>query len=288
MTAAEVRAPAGLEAPLRTLVQLSDPHLRRPDSPLVDGRVDPVARLRRALDVLTTWNVRADAWVLSGDLSDDESPESYRTVRALVTDAAGAVGARVVWANGNHDDRAMFRREVLDAAGDGEVNTSHDIDGLRVLVLDTNVPGVPWGEVSAASLAWLADRLDERARLGTVLVMHHAPIPQPQTAANLRWPLRNPDALAELVAGSDVRVVLTGHVHQPSFGTLAGVPVATAPSLACAQDLTAGRDQRGQDAHQGFALIDVHTDSVVVAPVFLDVAAGVHPPVTDAEARARH
>lgn len=272
--------------PLRTLVHLSDPHLRRPDEPLVDGRVDPVARLQRALDVVTSWNVRADAWVLSGDLSDDGSADSYRELRRLVTEAAAPLGVHVVWANGNHDDRATFRRELLDADDDRAVNSEHDLDGLRVLVLDTNVPGVPWGEVSASSLAWLADRLDARARLGTLLVMHHAPIPQPQTAPNLLWPLRNPDAVAAVVAGSDVRAILCGHVHQPSYGTLAGIPVASAPSLVYAQDLTAGRDQRGHDAHQGFALVDVYEDQVVVAPVFLDVAPGVHEPVTDAEARA--
>lgn len=270
---AEVR---GVPTPLRTLAHLSDAHLRRPADPLLDGRVDPLPWLRRALDVLTTWNVACDAWVLSGDLSDDGSPESYRTLRALVSDAAGAVGVPVVWANGNHDDRATFRRELLDTDDDAPVNLEHDLDGLRVLVLDTNVPGASWGEVAPESREWLADRLDSRAPLGTLLVMHHAPVPQPQTAPNVLWPLRNPDAVAAVVAGRDVRAILCGHVHQPTFGTLAGIPVMSAPSLAYSQDLTVGRDQRGQDAHQGFALVDVYADSVVTAPVFLDVGPRVN------------
>ena len=263
----------------RTIAHLSDTHLQGPG--------DPLRHLERALEVLTTWNVRCDAWVLSGDLSDDGSPESYRQLRTLVSDAAATAGVRVVWANGNHDDRPTFRRELLDAEGDHPVNLEHDLDGLRLLVLDSNVTGRSWGEVAPESLAWLANRLDTRARLGTVLVVHHPPIPQPQTAANVLWPLRNPDALAREVAGSDVRVILSGHVHQPSYGTLAGLPVVTAPALAYSQDLTVGRDQRGQDAHQGFALVDLYDDQVVSTPVFLDRGAGVNPPVTHAEALER-
>lgn len=276
--------PSGVPWPLRTVAHLSDVHLRRPGDPLVDGRIDPVERLGRALDVLTTWNVRCDAWLFSGDLSDDGSTESYRLLRRLVSDAAGAVGVRVLWASGNHDDRPTFRRELLDAAGDAPLDAEHDLDGLRVLVVDTAVGGVPWGEVAPASLAWLADRLRTPAPLGTLLVLHHPPIPQPQTAHNVLWPLRNPEAVARLLPGTDVRAILSGHVHQPSFGTLAGVPVVTAPALAYAQDLAAGRDQRGHDAHQGFALVDVYAHTVVSTPVFLDAGAAVHRRVAHTDA----
>lgn len=273
--------------PLRCIAQLSDAHLRHPADPLVDGSVDPVARLRRALDVLTSWNVACDAWIFSGDLSDDGTPGSYRLLRRLVSDAAGAAGVPVVWANGNHDDREVFRRELWDDDSAGPLNSEHDLNGLRVLVLDTNVDDVPWGQVAPASLEWLAQRLATPAPLGTLLVMHHPPLPQPQTAPNVIWPLRNPDAVAAVVAGRDVRMILSGHVHQPSFGTLAGIPVATAPALSYSQDLTQGRDQRGQDAHQGFALIDVHPGTVVSTPVFLDAAPGVFPVVTRAAALGR-
>jgi 3',5'-cyclic AMP phosphodiesterase CpdA len=37
--------------------------------------------------------------------------------------------------------------------------------------------------------------------------------------------LRDPAALGAAIAGSDVRVVLCGHTHVASAGTLAGVPV---------------------------------------------------------------
>ncbi len=242
--------------------------------------------LLRALEVLTSWDIACDAWVFSGDLSDDGSPESYRFLREHVADAAARVGVRVIWGSGNHDDRPMLRAELLDAPGVGPVDTETDLAGLRVLTVESSVPGVPWGVLGEDTLAWLADRLASPAPLGTLLVVHHPPIPVPQPAANLLWPLTNPEALARLLRGTDVRAILSGHVHQASFGTLAGVPVATAPALAYTQDLTAGRTQRGQDAHQGFSLVEVFADAVVTTVVPLEGARGVHRPVTAAQARA--
>lgn len=59
--------------PTHVVAHLSDTHLTA-DGALVDGVVDADARLGEALAVLTSWNVRCDAWVFSGDLSDDGSP----------------------------------------------------------------------------------------------------------------------------------------------------------------------------------------------------------------------
>lgn len=263
--------------PTHVVAHLSDTHLTG-DGSLVDEVVDARAQLRAALDVLTSWNVRCDAWVFSGDLSDDGSPASYAWLRQQVLDAAAAAGdVSVVWAAGNHDDRAAFRAGLLDGspADAGPLLTEHDLGGLRVLVLDTSIPGEPAGEVGPEALAWLGERLATRAEHGTLLVAHHPPLPPLQDAA-WRWPLRNPGALAAVLAGSDVRAILSGHHHHSAFGTLAGIPVAAATSLVYTQDLTLGRDLRGQDAAQGFHLVEVYDDSVVHTVAPLARGTGVH------------
>lgn len=258
--------------------------MRAAADPLVGGVADARAHLVEALEVLTSWDHPCEAWVLTGDLSDDGSPESYRDLRGLVTSAADAVGARVVWANGNHDDRAVFREVLLGAAPSGEPYVAeHTLGDLRVLVVDTTVPGVPWGRVDAGSLEWLRGRLARPAPRGTLLVLHHAPLPVVQDAAAL-WPLRDADAVAHVVRGSDVRAILSGHFHQAGYGTFAGIPVAQAPALAYSIDTTAGRTLRGHDAHQGFALVQVYEDTVVHTVVPLGRGPAVNAPVTPAEA----
>ena len=266
--------------PTHRVAHVSDTHITG-DGSLVGGVVDARAQLLRALDVLTSWNARCDAWVFSGDLSDDGSPSSYAWLRETVLDAAGSVGVPVVWATGNHDDAASFRAGVLgepSASGVVEpVNFETDVAGLRVLVLDSNVAGTPAGTVAAESLAWLGERLAEPAAsgFGTVLVVHHAPLPPLQDAA-WQWPLTNPDALAEVVRGSDVRAVLSGHFHHSAFGVWAGVGVCVAPSLVYTQDVTRGRDLRGQVTNTGFSLVEVYDDVVTHTVVPLEVGRGVH------------
>lgn len=265
--------------PARTLAQLSDLHITG-DGSLVGGVVDVRARLLSALDVLTTWNVSCDAWVFSGDLSDDGSDASYAWLRETVGLASERAGVPVIWGNGNHDERAAFRTGLLgEPASDMPYLAEHHLGGLRVLVVDSTVPGLPGGRLAPETLAWLGDRLARPASEGTVVVMHHAPLPPVQDAA-WGWVLADPKELATLIRGTDVRAVLSGHFHHAAFGVFAGVGAAVAPALAYNQDLTLGHDLRGQDASPGFSLVEFYPDVVTHTVVPLQTGATVVPVVT--------
>ncbi|MFM2475506.1 metallophosphoesterase, partial [Burkholderia cenocepacia] len=92
-------------APSVVLAHLTDLHVTGDGSPLY-GVVDSTACLARALERLEASGVRPDALVLSGDLADRGEPEAYARMRALVVPAAERLGAALVVATGNHDDRA--------------------------------------------------------------------------------------------------------------------------------------------------------------------------------------
>ncbi|MGV8909982.1 MAG: metallophosphoesterase [Propionicimonas sp.] len=285
--------------PTLVLAHLSDTHLRHPDDPLVRGVVDPRPNLAEALAALAAHSPRA--LLFSGDLSDDGTPESYAELRRLVMPVAASLGATVIWGNGNHDSRRAFRSVLLagspepglvpgpfPVAGpspvpepdEGPLNQVHDLDGLRVLWLDTTVPGADHGEVSPESLEWLASQLASPASGGTILGMHHAPLPVVQDLA-ASWELHGQVKLADILAGSDVRAILAGHFHQSGFGTFAGIGVHAATSLCSTQDLATGRGMRGQDGGQGWHLVSVHAETVTttVAPLghFRSVT-GTHTP----------
>lgn len=259
------------------LAHLSDTHLRHPADPLVRGVLDPRPHLARALAAVEAHAPRA--LVFTGDLSDDGTPESYEELRRLVLPVAERLGATVIWGNGNHDSRAAFR-SVLHTSPEphptfpepveGPINQVHDVDGLRVLWLDTTVPGADHGEVAPESLEWLAARLAEPSARGTILGMHHAPLPVVQDMA-ASWELHGQAELAALLAGSGVRAILAGHYHQSGFGTFAGIPVHAATSVCYTQDLSSGRGMRGQDGAQGWHLVGVHAHTVTstVAPIGL-------------------
>ena len=118
------------------------------------------------------------------------------------------------------------------------------------------------------SLEWLTAQLAEPAPAGTILGMHHAPLPVVQDLA-ASWELLGQRDLAAAVRGSDIRAILAGHFHQSGFGTFAGIGVHAATSLCYTQDLATGTGMRGQDGGQGWHLVTVHEHTVTstVAPI---------------------
>lgn len=162
-----------------TLIQLSDTHIM-PEGQLLHGTVDTMANLVAAVEAVEASGLPVAAFVLSGDLTDSGKAAAYRRLRSVVEPAAARLGAEVVYAPGNHDERAAFRSELLDERpSTAEYDVVRMIGGLRVVVLDSTEPGRHDGHVSRSQLDWLADVLAEPAPLGSLLVTHHPPLPSP-------------------------------------------------------------------------------------------------------------
>ncbi|WP_159501957.1 phosphodiesterase [Microbacterium sp. 18062] len=270
----------------RVLLHLSDTHLRAPGRMLFD-RIDGARRLERALDGIAASGIRPDGIVFTGDLVDLGEADAYAALRSLVEPFAERLGAPVFWVMGNHDDRGAFRQQLYDAAPDTTpFDRVDELDGLRLITLDTSVPGHHHGELRPAQLEWLAEQLAEPAPLGTILAMHHPPVPSVlPLAASVE--LRDQRALADVLRGSDVRAVIAGHLHYSTFATFAGIPVSVASSTCYAQDLTVPvGGTRPQDGSQSYNLVHVFDDTVVHSVVAIEAP---HPleHIDAAEARRR-
>jgi Icc protein len=254
----------------RILLHISDTHLRAHGSRLFD-LVDATDRLARALNVIEASGIRPDAAVFTGDLADLGETGAYAELRALVEPFAHRLGAKVFWVMGNHDDRAGFRTALLDEPAITEpVDAVDELDGLRVVTLDSTVPRSHHGEVSDAQLEWLSDVLATPAPLGTILAMHHPPVPSVlPLAASVE--LRDQRRLGDVLRGTDVRAVIAGHLHYSTFATFAGIPVSVASSTCYAQDLTVPTGgTRPQDGAQAFNLVHLYDDTVVHSVVPVD------------------
>ena len=274
--------------PSHTFVHISDTHLPGERSPLYGSGADADANLAEMLDRLVASGLRPDALLFTGDLTDRGDAAAYKRLRELVTPAAEALGCEVVWAAGNHDDRRAMRSELgLAGAGDEPIVEVRWFGGMRVIVVDSTVPGAHWGEVPSSQLDRLEGELSTAAPQGTLLLIHHPPLPTVLDLA-VTVELRDQDALAAVLRGSDVRGILSGHVHHPSFGTFAGIPVAVASSSAYGQDLAQPVGAtRGQDAAQGYNLVHVYADTIVHSAVSLERGADVGEPVAADEAGRR-
>jgi len=250
-------------APRFTVAHLSDVHLLA-NGVKQYGVVEPEDGLRMALSRLGRLDPVPQALVFTGDLADRGEPDAYARLRELVEPFAEGIGAHVVWVMGNHDERAPYAKGLFDSDDDGPQDRVHDLGGLRIVALDTTVPEYHHGELSADQLAWLRDELSTPAEHGTILAMHHPPIPVPTLEPAAIIELLDQAALAEVVAGSDVRAILGGHFHYTSHATFAGVPASVA-SASCYTTDPAPVDRliSGVDGHQAFTTVHVYDDRIV-------------------------
>ncbi|MFB7250410.1 phosphodiesterase [Microbacterium sp. NPDC056234] len=252
-----------------TIIHVSDPHFLAAGARLA-GRFDVEQTFSRTLEAIRAVHPSPAAIVITGDLTDLGEPDAYRRLRAAVGPVASELGAPVVWVAGNHDERPVLRRELLDVEATEEPVTGvWNLDGLRLIALDTSVPGWHHGDLDEGQLAWLADELRVPAPHGTLLAMHHPPIPSHLPLFDI-LELRHQDELAAVIRDTDVRGILAGHLHYSSHGTFAGVPVSVASATCYTMNVAKpARDVNGMDAAQAFALVHVHDDTIThtVVPV---------------------
>ncbi len=246
------------------ILHVSDTHVLAGGGMLYD-RVASDGHLRQLFDEFEASGGRPEAIVFTGDLADRGEPEAYDRIRRIVDPVAERLGAQVIWVMGNHDDRAAFRRGLLDdgVGGYRSVDRVDDVNGLRVITLDTSVPGHHHGEVAPEQLDWLAEELSIAAPHGTILAMHHPPVPSVLDLA-VSVELRDQSGLAEIVEGSDIRSIIAGHLHYSSTATFAGVPVSVASASCYTQDLNVPvGGTRGRDGARAFNLVHVYPTTVL-------------------------
>jgi Icc protein len=250
-------------APSHTIAHLSDPHLLA-GGVRQYGRVDTEAGLRRALDRLAHVDPAPQALVFTGDLADRAEPAAYTRLREIVEPAAAAMGAQVVWTMGNHDERAEYAAGLFGEEATGPQDRVYDVAGLRVVALDTSVPGYHHGELEDSQLAWLAAVLATPAEHGTILAMHHPPIPLPMLRAAEIIELVEQHRLEEVVRGTDVREIVGGHFHFSTYSQFAGVPVSVASASCYTSDpAPVRRFVSGVDGHTSFTMMHVYADRIV-------------------------
>lgn len=264
----------GTHAPAsHTIVHVSDPHFLAGGARL-GGRYDVESTFARTLESIRSVHTSPAAIVITGDLTDLGEPEAYRRLRAAVEPVAAELGTTVVWVAGNHDERPALREGLLDLEPtEAPVTGVWDLAGLRLVALDTSVPGWHHGDLDEGQLAWLAEVLREPAEHGTLLAMHHPPLPSHLPLFDI-LELRHQDALADVIRGTDVRGILAGHLHYSAHGMFAGVPVSVASATCYTMNVgLPAPDVNGMDAAQAFQLVHVYEDTITHTVV----------PVTDAD-----
>ena len=212
------------------LAQISDSHIEAPGV-LTYGTFDASASLSRVVDALNAADPQPTAVLHTGDLVHHGESAQYPPARAIL----GRIKAPVYAIPGNHDSREGFAEAFADQPwlpknGPFLPYTVEDLP-VRLICLDTVVPGQPWGTLCKERLAWLDAQLAAQPARPTIVACHHPPFATGLTGSSKIGLDQGGAEFANILSRhAQGQRVLCGHSHRPMLGMFGGRPVWVAPA----------------------------------------------------------
>lgn len=212
------------------IAQISDMHVKAPGE-LLYKRIDTPSFLERAVAHINALDPSPDLVIATGDLVEAGTRDEYAHLRRILAPLA----MPVYLIPGNHDARDALREVFADHSylpPSGFLQ--YTIEGLpvRLIALDTLMPGKGYGVMCRERLDWLEARLGESDR-PAILFMHHPPFECGIDAFDGMRLNEGGERLADIVRRHPhVERVMCGHVHRPIQVRWAGTVGSIAPSTA--------------------------------------------------------
>jgi Icc protein len=242
------------------VLQITDTHLFAEKHETLLG-VNTWDSYQAILAAIRTSQRECDLVVATGDLAQDHSSAAYQHF------AEGIAGfaAPCVWLPGNHD----FQPAMYSALQDAGISPAKRVfagDHWQILMLDSQVFGVPHGELSEFQLDWLEKRLTETPERSTLLLLHHHPMP-----SGCSWldqhSLRNAGALDRvLMRFPRVTHLLCGHIHQEMDVDWNGRRMMATPST-CVQFKPHCANFTLDTVAPGWRWLELHADGTLTTEV---------------------
>ena len=216
-----------------TIAQVTDIHLFADENQELLGLLT-TRSFKAVVERLLSLQPQPDLLLLTGDLSQDGTPESYDRVQKLLS----PLKTPTYWIPGNHDCISAMQH-VLKRAPVSPLK-SFTRGNWNFLLINSGVPGCVYGHLSPKTLAWLDFQLELMGNVSgsdsvlrpTVVALHHPPF-----QVNSNWLdtsiLQNPQQLfAVLDRHPQVKLVLFGHIHQEFNYQRHGVHYLGTPSTS--------------------------------------------------------
>lgn len=223
------------------IAQITDTHIKRPGK-LTYQKLNTADYLVRAIARLNAQIPRPDLVVITGDLVDFGHAEEYAHLRRLLE----PLEIPYLVIPGNHDEREALRSAFPEHSylpSSGFLHYSiNDQYPLRIVGLDTVVPGHSRGELCEERLDWIRKTLAAEPQKPTLILMHHPPF-MCGIEHMERIGLSGIEAFAEILKqNSQVQAVLCGHLHRNIFTRVGerSVLCSVGPAHQVALDLQGG------------------------------------------------
>jgi len=202
------------------IIQISDCHLFS-DLAKIAYDVNPYSSLSQVLILAAQHS--PDAILITGDISGDDSDQSYQHLMSLMLSHCQGIPWRVI--PGNHDNNPYFNTLFDDVWL--RPSQSWHFDDLVLCALDTRYQAGS-GNLYQAQLDEVARQIDQTDK-PVVLALHHPPYPL--TGWMQKHQVINSEVFAPWLSTlPSVSLVIHGHLHADTQHTTEGVPVLGVPS----------------------------------------------------------
>ena len=242
------------------LLQITDTHLFANGSGSLLG-VATKDSFHAVLDGVDTAARHFDAIVATGDISQDHTPYSYQRF----ADGISRWPQPCFWLPGNHD----FQPTMQSILPSEQIKPQQHVlmgNNWQMILLDSQVQGVPHGELSTAQLALLETALTRYPDRYTLILLHHHPL-----EAGSAWldqhQLHNNGVLWNVIDRyPQVKAVLCGHIHQDLDRIYHGVRVLATPST-CIQFMPDSDDFALDHNNPGWRYLELTNNGQVITNV---------------------
>ncbi len=212
------------------IAQLSDAHIEGWGQKTF-GIAPMAENLARCVRHINALDPQPDLALVTGDITNNGLPDEMARAAAILSELKPPFYV----IPGNHDARdtllAAFPPEACPVESETFVNYVIEGYDVRLIALDSTIPGAPGGEICQERADWLEKKLGEDESRPTILFLHHPPIKFGVIETDIDGFI-GADRLGEIVARhSNIVQILAGHIHLSSFSQWRGVAVSTAPSM---------------------------------------------------------
>lgn len=206
------------------VIQISDLHLFADPKQTLLG-LNTSDSLHAVIDLLKQTSKPIHLILLTGDLSQDNSPASYQRIVEQFKDFA----CPIYWTPGNHD-----APDIIPTVFNKSVNFKEDkaivCGNWQFILLNSHYPKHVEGFLGRAELSRLERYLLQNPKHHTMLFLHHPPI-----EIHCKWldplMLKNANDLFDVIdQHPNVRGIFCGHIHQEFETQHQGVPIMSVPS----------------------------------------------------------
>lgn len=216
-------------------IQITDTHLGSSPDFIYHG-VNSYQRVSQLIDTLNGLPFQIDFVLHTGDVVDSGTPEEYQVAH----DVFARLRYPIHFAVGNHDVSEPLQRHLIGIESpQPHYDYSLDLDGLKLIVLDSNGGFTPSGKLEESQLVWLREQLLSSQR-PILIAMHHPAVTLDTPWIDRGWSsfeyktmlLTNHSAFREAIAPARGRIkgVLFGHVHRAFQVFNGGIPYIGTPS----------------------------------------------------------